>query len=170
MKKLLLISLLCLVIISALFESCSFGNKSKNSSDSLYEELAKDYPIVDIEDARKIEHGMTYDQVVSIIGHGQYFILQNSLYPVYYVWKTPDGNIFKICFAIDDSVDDDILLKYGGWEALAPKNKEDGEQEQTEDTVKPIFTVYNALLFDHGEIVETICSADTEPVLKEVLE
>ena len=170
MKKPLLIYLLCLVIISALFESCSFGNKSKNSSDPLYEELAKDYPIVDIEDARKIEHGMTYNQVVSIIGHGQYYKLQNALYPVFYAWKTPDGNIFKICFAIDDCVDDDILLKYGGWEALAPKNKEDEEQEQTEDTVKPIFTVYNAILFDHGEIVETICSADTDPVLKEILE
>ena len=170
MKKLLLISILCLVIISALFESCSFENKTKNSTDPLYEELTSDYPIVNIKDARKIEHGMTYDQVVSIIGHGQYFILQNSLYPVYYVWKTPDGNIFKICFAIDDCVDDDILLKYGGWEALAPKNKEDEEQEQTENIVKPIFTVYYAIIFDQGEIVETICSADTDPVLKEVLE
>lgn len=166
MKKLLLISILCLVIISALFESCSFGNKSKNSSDSLYEELAKDYPIVDIEDARKIEHGMTYNQVVSIIGHGQYFTWQNALYPVLYCWKTPDGNILMICFAIDDSLDDDIILKYGGWKSLAPENKEDEEEAQTEDTVKPIFTVYNAILFDHGEIVETICSADTDSIVQ----
>ena len=153
MKKALLIITLFLLVISAFFSSCSFGNNDDPLIDP-----GKGYPIVDIEDARKVEPGMTYDQVVSIIGHGQYFKLQSSLYPVYFMWKTSDGLVLKICFTINDSDDDDILLKYGGREDLVPIDTEDDEHGLPEGILKPIFTVDYAILLDHGEIVETICS------------
>jgi hypothetical protein len=74
-----------------------FWQYKQNDADPL-KDLEKDYPIVDIEDGRKVELGTTYDQVVSIIGHNEYFKLQQSLYPVYYMWKTSDGLLLQICF------------------------------------------------------------------------